>query len=187
MIATLCNVGPDLYLCGMTGIDLILGALLAYGLIKGIWKGLFVELASLVSLLAGIFIAVKFSGVVGDMLSDEKSRTGSIVAFLVTFVIVVVGIMLLAKVFTKLADFAGMGLLNRILGGIFGFLRMTLLVSVLLNFFLRINTLNTFADQKTLDNSLFFYPVLEVSNLIFPALEEWFKEYKRDAEPVQQP
>lgn len=162
----------------MTGIDLILGALLAYGLIKGIWKGLFVELASLISLLAGIFIAVKFSGVVGNIISDETSRTASIVAFLITFVIVVVGIMLLAKVFTKLADFAGMGLLNRILGGLFGFLRMTLLVSVLLNFFLKINVSNTFADQKTLDNSLFFYPVLKVSNLIFPTLEEWFTEYK---------
>jgi membrane protein required for colicin V production len=63
---------------------------------------------------------------------------------------------------------------------------MTLLVSVLLNFFLKINVSNTFADQKTLDNSLFFYPVLKVSNLIFPTLEEWFTEYKGETVTTEQ-
>ena len=164
----------------MSGIDLFLGAILAYGLIKGIWKGLFVELASLLSLLAGIFIAVKFSAVVGQIISDESSKTVSIIAFLITFIIVVVGIMLLAKVFTKLADFAGMGLLNRILGGLFGFLRIVLLLSVALNFFLRINSNNLFAEKETLEQSLFFQPVLDVSNYIFPSLEEWFSEYKNE-------
>ena len=54
------------YLCLMTGIDLILGGILLYGLIKGLWKGLFIELASLVSLLLGIYLAIKFSGGCGE-------------------------------------------------------------------------------------------------------------------------
>lgn len=164
----------------MTGIDILLGALLGYGLVKGIWKGLFVELASLVALLAGIFIAVKFSVVVGDTIADEPSRTASITAFIITFILVVVAITLLAKMFTKLADFAGLGLLNRLLGGLFGFLKSVLILSVLLNFFLKINSGNAFAEQETLDDSLFFYPVLSVSNYIFPSLEEWFAEYKHE-------
>jgi membrane protein required for colicin V production len=164
----------------MTWIDIVLGGLLAYGLIKGLWKGLFVELASLISLLAGIYIAVKFSQVIGESISDEPSRTASITAFIITFIIVVVAIILLAKVFTKLADFAGLGLLNKILGGLFGFLRMVLLLSVLLNLFLKVNSTNIFAEQKTLDDSLFFNPVLSVSNYIFPSLEEWFTEYKEE-------
>lgn len=164
----------------MTSIDIALGALLAYGLVKGIWKGLFVELASLVALLAGIFIAVKFSIVVGDAITDEPSSTASVTAFIITFIIVVVAITLLAKVFTKLADFAGLGLINRLLGGLFGFLKMVMILSVLLNFFLKINSSNAFAEPKTLDNSVFFYPVLSVSNYIFPSLEEWFEEYKEE-------
>lgn len=164
----------------MTGIDIVLGALLAYGLVKGIWKGLFVELASLIALLAGIFIAVKFSLVIGDAISDEPSRTASVTAFIITFIIVVVAITLLAKVFTGLADFAGLGLINRLLGGVFGFLKMVMVLSVLLNFFLKVNTSSAFAEQKTLDDSVFFYPVLSVSNYIFPSLEEWFTEYKEE-------
>ena len=59
------------YLCLMTGIDLILGGILLYGLIKGLWKGLFIELASLVSLLLGIYLAIKFSGVVGSLFDSQ--------------------------------------------------------------------------------------------------------------------
>ena len=164
----------------MNLIDIILGGILLYGLIKGVWKGLFSELASLVSLLIGIFVAVKFSGAVGKMLSDESSKTVSIIAFAITFIAVVIGIMLLAKVFTRIADFSGLGLVNRLMGGVFGFLKMVLILSVLLNFFTKINSTHLFANKKTLDESMFFYPILEVSNFIFPVLEEWFTDYKGD-------
>ena len=106
----------------MTGIDLILGGLLLYGFIKGLWKGLFIELASLVSLLLGIYLAVKFSGFVSGMFDGQlpdDPKTAAIAAFIITFLAVVIGITLLAKAFTKIADFSGLGLLNRILGGMF--------------------------------------------------------------------
>lgn len=165
----------------MTGIDIILGGLLLYGIVKGLWKGLFAELASLLSLLAGIYVAVKFSGLVGKMLEGhvDNPKYISIVAFTITFIAVVVGIVLLAKVFTKLADFSGLGLVNRLLGGFFGLLKMILILSVSLNFFMKLNSSNVLAEKKTLDDSLFFYPILKVSNTIFPVLEEWFKEYKK--------
>ncbi|MES2486863.1 MAG: CvpA family protein [Bacteroidota bacterium] len=162
----------------MEFIDLIIGALLAYGLVKGLWKGLFTELASVVSLLVGIFIAIKFSGAVGKMLEGhtDNPKHASVIAFVLLFIAVVVGIMLLAKTFTKLADFAGLGLVNRLLGGLFGLIKMALILSVSLNFFLKLNSNNTFAEKKTLDNSMFFYPVLKVSTTIFPILEEWFSK-----------
>jgi len=163
----------------MTGIDIILGGLLIYGLIKGFWKGLFVELASLVSLIAGLFIAVKFSQLTANLLegtlSDDPATAG-IIAFAITFLAVVIGITLLAKVFTKLADYSGLGLMNRVLGGVFGFMRMVLVVSVLLNFFLRLNFDHGLVKKETLDGSLFFYPLVEVSTYIFPVFEDWFRE-----------
>lgn len=167
----------------MALIDIVIGGLLLYGLIRGLWKGLFSELAALLSLLLGIYIALKFSGYVGQKLDshvswDEKYIT--ITAFAITFIAVVVGIILLAKVFTKLAKFAMLGWLNRLLGGIFGFIKWVLIISVSLNFFLKLNTNNTFAEKETLKNSIFFYPVLEVSKTIYPILEEWFAEFNPD-------
>lgn len=165
------------YLCSMTGLDIILLVLLGYGVFNGLRKGLFVELASLVSLLLGIYIAIKFSGVVGHFLDGSlpgDPKTAAITAFVITFIAVVVGITLLAKVLTKIADFSGLGLTNRLLGGLFGLLRMILVLSVVLTLFVKINFNNTFASQETLDKSMFFNPILKVSNIIFPTLKEWF-------------
>jgi membrane protein required for colicin V production len=162
-------------------IDIILGGILLYGLINGYRKGLFVELASLVSLVLGIYLAIKFSGYVGKMFDSQlpdNPKHAAIIAFILTFIAVVVCIMLLAKVFTKIADFTGLGLPNRLLGALFGCIRIILILSVALNFFVKINSNNTFAKKETLEKSIFFYPVLSVSKLIFPVLEEWFAEYK---------
>lgn len=161
----------------MTFLDIILFCFLVWGVINGLRKGLFVELASLVSLLLGIYIAIKFSGAVGHYLDGslpENPKTAAITAFIITFIAVVVGITLLAKVLTKIADFSGLGLMNRVLGAFFGLLRMILVLSVLLTLFVKINFNNTFASQETLDKSIFFNPILKVSNMIFPTLKEVF-------------
>jgi membrane protein required for colicin V production len=161
----------------MEFIDIILGGLLAYGLIRGLYKGLFAELASVVSLLVGIFVAVKFSAVLGNALEGmvDNPKHAKAVAFVILFAAVMLGLMLLAKTFTKLASWAGLGLLNRILGGLFGFIKVALILGVMLNFFQKLNANNTFAKKETLDNSIFFYPVLEVSNTLFPVLQEWYE------------
>ena len=174
---------PTAYLCCMTGLDIILCCFLVYGVINGLRKGLFVELASLVSLVLGIYIAIKFSGAVGHFFDGslpEDPKTAAITVFIITFIAVVVGITLLAKFMTKIADFSGLGLLNRILGAFFGLLRMVLVLSVLLHFFVKFNFNNTLASKETLDKSMFFNPILKVSNAIFPMLEEWFATAKQE-------
>lgn len=151
-------------------IDIILAVLIGWGIVKGIYKGLFAELATLVALVAGLFVAIKFSG----LLVGDKPGGGGLTMFFVVFIATVIGIYMLAKVFTKLAEAGGLGLVNRILGGLFGGIKVCLIVSVLLNFFLKINSTHIFAAEETLQNSIFFYPVLSVSNYIFPVLKVWF-------------
>ena len=87
----------------MSYIDIILGSLLVFGLIRGVKNGLFVELASLISFFIGVYIAVKFSYLVGGFIGDSKSA--KVFAFVITLIAVVVGIHLLAKLFSKIASF----------------------------------------------------------------------------------
>lgn len=165
-------------------LDIFLGVLLVYGLIRGLWNGFFVELASLVSLLLGIFIAIKFSYLMKAYLENHVSwnpKTVQVFAFALTFILVVVSVSLLAKIFTKLADFAALGLFNKLLGGIFGVLKTILLLSVFLNLFEKINSDHTFADKETLDRSVFYHPVQKVSKFIYPSIEEWFTAFKSES------
>jgi membrane protein required for colicin V production len=160
----------------MAFLDIVLGILLLYGLIRGIWNGFFVEFASLVSLLVGIYVAIKFSNLTKNSIAPHvpwNPKTIQIVAFALTFILVAIGISILAKAFTSIANFAGLGIFNKLLGGFFGFVKMVLILSVTLTLFAKINSGNALAEKETIDKSLFFNPILKMAALIYPSLESW--------------
>ena len=57
----------------MNVFDIIIAALLLFGLVRGIMKGLFIEVASLVALIAGVYGAIHFSYFVSNFLKEYVS------------------------------------------------------------------------------------------------------------------
>jgi membrane protein required for colicin V production len=172
----------------MSFLDIILGALLVYALYKGIKNGLFVEIASFVSLVVGIFVAIKFSYFMKNILTNTVSWSPKyieITAFALTFLIVVIGIHLLAKFFTSIADFAYLGWLNKLGGATFSVLKTILALSIIFNIFQKINVNNLIVKQETLDNSMFYNPVQKVSTFIYPTLEQWYNEIKNKTKTLK--
>lgn len=166
----------------MTFFDLLIGGLLAYALFKGIQNGLFAELASLVSLLIGIYVAVKFSAIMSSFLSSFvkwNPQTIHIVSFVLTFIVVVIGIYMLGKFFTSLADFAYLGWINKVGGGVFRVLKFVLIISVFLTIFEKINYQNFLAKKETLDHSIFFNPIQKTAAFVFPSLEKLYDKAKK--------
>ena len=157
----------------MSIIDIVLGALLLFGLIRGAMKGLFVEIASLFALVLGVFGAIHFSYFVADLIEskvDWDEKTMNIVAFATTFVIIVLAISLAGKALTKLADFAALGMLNKLLGGVFGALKIGLILSVLLIVFNKLNKTLPFMEEDQLEESILYKPVKSLAPMIFPTL-----------------
>ena len=77
----------------MNILDIFLGALILFGLIRGLSKGLFVEVASLVALVAGVFGAIHFSDFAAGFLEsrvDWSEEYINIAAFAITFIVIVV-------------------------------------------------------------------------------------------------
>ena len=113
--------------------DIIIAALLLFGFVRGLMKGLFVEVASLVALIGGVYGAIHFSYFIADFLKESVSWSEeyiSLAAFAGTFVVIIVIIALLGKMLTKLADFASLGIINKILGGVFGALKIGLILTI---------------------------------------------------------
>jgi membrane protein required for colicin V production len=89
----------------MNTLDIILAALLLFGLVKGFMKGFFVEVTSLVALALGLWGAIHFSYLTADYLKDSvewSEKTIQIVAFAITFVIIVILISFTGKILTKM-------------------------------------------------------------------------------------
>ncbi|WP_299117390.1 CvpA family protein [uncultured Winogradskyella sp.] len=157
----------------MSIIDIVLGALLLFGLVRGAMKGLFVEVASLVALVLGVYGAIHFSGFAAEVLEskvDWSPKTINIVAFAITFVIIVLAISLAGKALTKLADFAALGIINKLAGGIFGTLKIGLILSVLLIVFNKLNNTLPFMEKEDLEESMLYKPVKSLAPMIFPNL-----------------
>lgn len=155
----------------MSVIDIVLGALILFGLVRGFMKGLFVEVASLIALIAGVYGAIHFSNFAAEFLQNKtewNEKTVNIVAFAITFVIIVLAIGLAGKALTKLADFAALGVINKLAGGIFGALKIALILSVILNVFDKMNNTITFVDEENIDSTILYKPVKSLVPLIFP-------------------
>ncbi len=163
----------------MISLDIVLVVFLVYGVIRGLKNGLFVELASLVSFFIGIYIAVKFSYLIANIIGDGTSKTIKVIAFVVTLVLVVVGIHLLAKVFSKVASNLFLGWLNRLGGAFLGVLRITLLLGIVLGLLIKVNFDNVLISKETQEKSLFFNPIVKTSEVFFPVLKEWFEGLRK--------
>lgn len=157
----------------MSIIDIILAALLLFGFIRGLFKGLFVEVASLVALVLGVYGAIHFSGFAAGFLEskvDWNEKTINIVAFAITFVVIVLTIGLAGKALTKLADFAALGIINKLAGGVFGALKIGLILSVILIVFHKMNNTLPFMEKEDLEESMLYEPVKSLAPMIFPSL-----------------
>ncbi|RNC92409.1 MAG: CvpA family protein [Allomuricauda sp.] len=154
----------------MSFLDIVLGILLVWGLYKGLKNGLFVEIASLVALIAGIYGSIHFSYIAGDYLSqnmDWNERYIKITAFIVTFVVIVMAVHLAGKFLTKVADFAMLGLLNKIAGAIFGALKVAIILGAVLIFFDKATKSFTFINESTKKESIFYEPIKEIGAFVF--------------------
>lgn len=166
----------------MDFLDIVLGGLLVYALFQGIRNGLFVEFASLISLILGVYFAIKFSFFAKEILTrivHWNPKTIQIAAFILTFILIIVVISLLAKFLTGIADFAHLGWLNNIGGGFFRVLKTILVISIVLNLFEKINYDNFLAKKETLDKSLFYHPIQKAAGFIYPSIEKWYDELKK--------
>ena len=129
----------------MNLIDLIIIAIIGFGIIRGYSKGLIIELSSFFGILISFFIA----GNVDNLLSNEISAFISVnsdllntISFIIIFILSYLFIIYLAKGFTKLAKVVYLGLLNSLLGGVFGGLKLLLILLIITKIIFSLNLLS---------------------------------------------
>jgi len=162
----------------MSILDIILSAILIFGLVRGLMKGFFVEVTSLVGLVLGLYGAIHFSYITANYLKDSVSWSEKyiqIIAFAITFFLIVILISFTGKFLTKVAETAALGIVNKIFGAVLGFLKMGLILSVVLIIFSKLNSVMTFVEEEKLETSLLYIPVKNIAPLLFPSIlkKEW--------------
>lgn len=168
----------------MNLIDIVLGIILIFAFYKGLTKGLFATLASLVGLIAGVFGAIHFSHFAANYLvakTDWAEATINLAAFAITFLIILVVVSLVGKALTKIADFAALGLINKLLGGVFSALKIAFIISVI---FMFVNASKNFSgliisDEKK-ESSILYEPVAMIAPLLLPNILAQVDSFRND-------
>ena len=156
-------------------LDLVFGGLIVYGGFKGFQKGVIVELASLFALVLGIYGAIHSSGYVADQLAhhiDWDKRYLDLVAFGLTSIGIIFGVSFLGKMLTSLAKLVLLNGVNRLLGFLFGGLKLAVFSGVILIFLLKANALFGFIPIQVIEQSLLSDTLLSLGEWIFDYVPE---------------
>jgi len=159
----------------MNVIDIILFVILVAAAINGFVKGFFVELASIASLIIGIWAAVKFSGIVQVLLSrylDWSSDMMRIISFILIFIFVVIVIHLIATLTEKFVRAIALTIFSRLAGAIFGVIKTAFILSILMLIILKIeNFTHPIIPGKLKAESKLYAPIENIAPGILPFLK----------------
>lgn len=147
----------------MNYLDIIILCILLLLIINGIRKGFILSLASLVALVLGIWAAIHYSGYISDFLVRTFHPSGTwltILSYVLTFILVVIIIIIIAKLLEKIVKTVGLGIPNRIIGGLFGLLKGVLGVTFLLFILIHFDPNENLITHKTKETSK-LYPYIE--------------------------
>ena len=158
---------------GINYFDLVIAILLLWSAYKGFSKGFLIMAASLAALVFGVWGAIHFSDLTADFLIKNLNLQGkytALIAFAITFIGIVIGVHLIARMMDKLVKAVALGIVNRIAGLAFAVLRTAFLVSIILVILNSIDQRAPFIPDEHKENSLLYKPLSKFAPSIFPYL-----------------
>jgi membrane protein required for colicin V production len=170
-------------------IDLVFLVILLWAAYKGFSKGLIIQAASLAALLLGVFGAIKFSGYTAFVLTKKLNVTGDylqLIAFAVTFVIIVIAVHIVARITEKMVKAVALDFVNRILGLFFSTIKIAFIISIILVIINTIDYRINFMPKDKLNKSLLYKPLSALAPMIFPYFRLEYEKIKRDKQTIDE-
>ena len=165
----------------MSWLDILILLPLLIGLVRGLMKGLIVEVSSIVAILLGFFGAKYWSAAFASWLMQQFdwSETACIVvAYALLFAGIALGLNIVARLLSKLFQKIQLGWLNRLLGGIFGTAKWGIVIVALMLCVHNLDKQFQFIQPELREKSV-------VYTTITPYAEQAWEEIKAQVEAKQ--
>ncbi len=133
--------------------------------INGYRKGIIISLASIIALILGIYAAVYFSNYLDATLMEHLNPSRfwlPILSFTITFMLVVIAILIMAKLAEKAVDVVGFGIINHIGGAVLGLVKGIILISILLFIITSLDPKGKWLTREDKKGSFFYHRVSDV-------------------------
>jgi membrane protein required for colicin V production len=158
----------------MNYLDIIIVLLLVISAVSGYRKGFIHQLASLVAIILGIFLAVKFGKLLWPFVQTHfisSENISKIVSFISIFIIVLILIYLLGRFLEKIFEEIELALINKLAGSVFSIIKMAFILSVIM-VLLNISIIKlNWPKAESIEKSYLYKPIESVAPAIFPYLK----------------
>lgn len=171
----------------MNYFDIIFVIIIAWAAYRGFSKGFIYQAATLAALFFGIYGAVKFSDVVSRFMAIKFNITSEylpLIAFAITFILIVIIMHLLGKMLEKLVKAVALSSINKLLGVVFSIAKSVFIISIILTGIDHINKNTGLIPEEKIEKSLLYLPIAKVAPAVFPYLH--FDELKQSTSPTQE-
>jgi membrane protein required for colicin V production len=155
----------------MNWLDFILAGIIILGIIRGLMKGFILEVSSFIGVIAGILAARLWYINLASQLQvwlDISLYYAKPLAFITIFFATVILFHLIAVIINKLVKAIALGWLNRLLGAIFGGLKLILILCITITVIEIFNAKITFISGETTEKSILYKPMGNILPFILP-------------------
>ena len=150
----------------MNTFDLFILIPIALGLIFGLFKGFVKEVVSLAAVVLAIIAAEMLSDSIKPLIAgffDFSDKMAKTVSYILIFTLTILAALLISRLTDKLLSSISLGWLNSLLGGVFGALKIAIVVSVLMNVYDALDSKFGFANPEKKEASLSYYTILKLA------------------------
>lgn len=149
--------------------DLIIIAITIILGLKGLFRGFIKEVFGIIGIVGAIFVASRISQETGELLAHvlnlENSATIKLIGFIVALIAVWLVVYSAGVVISKIFSASGLGAIDRILGFVFGALKIFLIFSVIAYALYQVQSFKKVIDEK-FENSAVMPHLLSVGSYI---------------------
>ncbi len=137
----------------------------------------------MVSLIAGVFLSFYFSDDLYQYLAPQVEDPGiglRVLSYVLIFVAVVAVMYFISKALTKALNFMALGILNHLLGGVFGLLKFVFIMIISVHFLAPIQKSQRLVQQETINASKLFNFLYQYSEVVGSYRKTFFKGEEYD-------
>jgi len=153
----------------MNLIDSICLIILIYGSYKGFKNGIVGELLSFLGILLGIYLSKTYYPIVDEYLAtifDSTNQLVSLISVILIFSVTIILTKILSKVITKALNVMALGLLNKLIGSIFGLLKYLLILCIITFIFSQANDIFVFVETNKIEETQIFSKIQKINDYI---------------------
>ena len=152
----------------MSYLDIFLIIIIAWGAYNGFLKGLIKVLASILGIIFGIYLAKNYYSFLDQklyLLFESEANYLSLISAVIIFLLTIMIFKIVASFLTKFLKLIALGLLNKIIGAIFGVLKSLLILCVIIFVFSKINNVVNIIEKDKLQESFIYTEIERINKL----------------------